>query len=129
MNNSGVHKTSVIVSILAEGGSITLFGRKKIDGLWEFRRSVNDQTPTFLDDEDGGSEIKHGTPAVDSWEKAVVLLDKYPWAFLAGREVHPEFRDRVWNEVSKRLKGRRETQAAHALERWAKVCGADFERP
>jgi hypothetical protein len=46
--------TEVIVSIAAEGGSITLLGRKGPYLHWQFARGLNDQTPTFLTDEDAG---------------------------------------------------------------------------
>jgi hypothetical protein len=42
---------------------------------------------------------------------------------LAGLEVHPEFRDRVWTEVNRRLQDANPDYAERARERWAEVCG------
>jgi hypothetical protein len=93
-------KTEKIVSIAAEGGSIVLYGQKSDKGEWQFSRGVEDQTPTFLDEGDGQSAaLKHTSRRVTTWEKALGLLHQYPWAMLAGMQVHPAFRERVWEEV------------------------------
>jgi hypothetical protein len=114
----------VIVEIGAEGGSITLFGQKEVGGDWRFCRCVDDQTPTFLSDGDGGGPpIEHSSDWVNSWSEAVELLDKYPWVMLSGQSVHPEFRERVWDEVLRRLEAQPESRRVRARQRWARVCG------
>lgn len=115
--------TEVIVSIGAEGGSITLFGHRDRNLDWHFARGINDQTATFLTEEDGaGPAIQHTSDWVNSWPDAVALLDRYPWALLSGLEVHAEFRERVWTEVKLRLQAEEPSQSDRARERWARVC-------
>ncbi|HEV7138178.1 MAG TPA: NAD-dependent deacylase [Steroidobacteraceae bacterium] len=115
----------VIVSIQAEGGSITLLGRRNSEGLWSYARKVGDQTPTLLDDEDGGRAMQSKSQWVTTWPKAVALLDRYPWAMLSGSEVHPEFRERIWSEVIQRLKANESASTDRARERWARACRRD----
>jgi hypothetical protein len=114
----------VIVDIPAEGGSITLYGRKDSKGEWIYSRGVNDQTPTLLNDDDGGgSAIAHSSAWVKSWPEALALLDRYPWAMLGGAAVHPEFCEHVWAEVTKRLQRQSGRRVQRAKERWSRACG------
>jgi len=112
-----------IIKIGAEGGSITLFGVRTKDGEWQFARAVNDQTPTFLDPDEGGSEIKHTSLWVKTWAEALRMLDRYPWARLNGMFVHPEFRQRLWEAVKDRLEGQEGDKVKRCLERWQQRCG------
>jgi hypothetical protein len=41
------------------------------------------------------SRIQHNSAAVDTWEAALKLLDKYPWFKLHPIRVHPEFRSKL----------------------------------
>jgi hypothetical protein len=117
-------KTEVIVGIAAEGAAITLCGWQDELGRWQFSRDVNDQTPTLLDEDDGGGPaISHSSARVDTWEAALALLDKYPWAMLAGMEVHPEFRERVWAAITARLSTQQSSRIEHTRARWARACG------
>lgn len=114
-----MNSPTVIIRILTEGGALTLFGQKDSQGAWHFCRSVNDQAPTLLDPQDGrGEPIQHTSGWVKTWPEAMALLDRYPWATLGGREVHPEFQRQVWVEVSRRLKDQEDPQAQRALARW-----------
>jgi len=67
-------KCEVIVEVLAEGGSITLYGIRNGPG-WIFARSVNDFTPELVDED----TILHKSARVESWGAALGLLDKYRW--------------------------------------------------
>lgn len=119
-----VDKPEVIVSIAAEGGSLTLFGRKDAKNAWKFSRGVNDQTPTLLEENDGGGQaVDHVSGWVSTWPDAVALLDRYPWAMLGGKEVHPEFRALVWTAVTQRLHDIGGSKANRAKARWARACG------
>lgn len=84
----------VIVKVLAEGGSVTLWGARTDTG-WKFYRAVNDQTPELIDE----PGIRHDSSWVESWSEAVALLDRYPWHRLHPQEVHPEFRTAVLETV------------------------------
>jgi hypothetical protein len=57
--------TEVIVSIAAEGGSITLFGQRDSNLDWRFARGVNDQTPSFLSTEEGHA----GAGLIPGWRQ------------------------------------------------------------
>jgi hypothetical protein len=108
----------------AEGGSITLVGQKNSRGGWRYARAVTDHTLTLLDEPDGGGSTSNSmTPWVKTWSEAVALLDRYPWALLPSIEVHPEFAERLWGEVTRRIKDRGGAQAARVSERWARACG------
>jgi hypothetical protein len=122
--DAAMKSPEVIVSVGAEGGSITLFGLKDLQNNWKFARGVDDQTPTLLTREDGGGPaINHESGWVSTWPEAMALLDRYPWAMLSGREVHPEFRERVWVEVNQRLQAK-DAHSDSARERWARACRA-----
>ena len=111
-----------LIKIGAEGGSITLFGVTTADGSWHYWRSTHDETPTYLDPEEGGDVIRHTSGWVDTWPEALVLLDRYPWARLSPMYVHPDFRSRVWEAVQERLEGEDGSQVQRSLERWGKRC-------
>lgn len=104
----------LILNVGADGGSVALYGREAELG-WIFRRHVADQTPMFI----GEESISHDSEAVETWTKAVRLLDRYPWASLFPTYVHPDFRTRVWREVCKRATKRRPREGE--LDRWLEV--------
>jgi hypothetical protein len=119
-----VSNTEVIVSIVAESGSIALIGNKGPELDWQFARGVKDQTPSFPTKEDGRTgAIRHTSDWVNTWPEAMALLDRYPWAMLKVQEVHPEFRARVWTEVNRRLDRVSPDYADSRRRRWAGVCG------
>jgi hypothetical protein len=123
-------KVEIILGIAAEGGSITLYGQKDYKGNWIFCRGVADHTPTFLSDDNGkGENISHSSAHVKTWEEAIALLDKYPWAMLSGIEVHSEFRDRIWSAVLKRLEDKNGERIKRTKARWAVLCGLDLDVP
>jgi hypothetical protein len=69
-----IQQNELILEIGADGGSIKLLGTRTPNG-WRFRRSVLDQTPALLTDEDRGdllSTIQHESDWVDSWEARAI---------------------------------------------------------
>lgn len=72
--------------MLTEGGSIELFGQRTSQG-WVFSREVIDQTPLLIDE----AEIRHRSNVVDSLEKGLALLDRYPWYHVRVRNMHADF--------------------------------------
>jgi hypothetical protein len=112
-----------IISISAEGGSIYLRGIKTSDGEWKCSRAVGDQTASFLSDDDGaGLPMDSRTEWVSTWSEALILLDRYPWAMPGASDVHPEFREQVWTEVTRRLRGRTGARANRARAKWIHAC-------
>lgn len=86
-----------VVQVLSEGGSIELFGRRTSQG-WLFSREVIDQTPLLIDE----AEIRHSSNVVDSLEKGLALLDRYPWYQMRVRNMHAEFAAEITAAIEKR---------------------------
>ena len=82
-----MNRSEVILELMAECGSITLYCARTPEG-WQFSRNVMDQTPMLLDE----PGIEHDSEEVKSWSAALKLLDKYPWHHFSPTQVHPEFR-------------------------------------
>jgi len=117
------HQPEVILQILAEGGSVTLFGLRDLRGGWQFARELTDATRTMLDEADQGeAKVQSRSDWVRTWAEAMALLDRYPWPMLQCREIHPEFRNQVWTEVTRRLQGKTGVQADNARKRWIRDC-------
>jgi len=107
----------VILEVGAEGGCITLFGiRDRND--WAFSLSTHDQTPNFINE----PVTIHDSEIVNSWEEALNLLDRYPWHKLYPLEVHPEFRNKVFEAVSTRIKLSTEDINPADLSEWTSLC-------
>lgn len=87
----------LILRVGADGGDISLSGIETGAG-WVFCRQVSDQTPMLIDE----PCIEHESEVARSWEAAIRLMDRYPWHRLSPRFVHPEFRERVWDEITRR---------------------------
>lgn len=103
-----------------EGGGVTLYG-SRTEGGWRYRVSYADQTPLMLDE----PEIRREYGWVDTWDEALAELDRQGWYRLPGVRVHPEFQQRVWMEIQKRLNGDSEypERSARVLARWRERCG------
>lgn len=86
-----------VVKVLSEGGSIELFGRRTSQG-WLFSQEVVDQTPMLIDE----AEIRHRSNVVDSLEKGLALLDRYPWYQMHVRNMHTEFAAEIAAAIAKR---------------------------
>jgi hypothetical protein len=103
-----MNKREVIVSVLTEGGSITLCGCREGE-TWLFARSTSES----IDEESAFTK----SDCVDSWNGALGLLDKYPWFKLTPEVVHPEFRELIWTAIQERLK-----DDSESTERWRAMC-------
>jgi hypothetical protein len=112
-----MNEDDVVLKVGAEGGDLTLLGRREGTG-WLFSLAVNDCSTSLLDDDDmeAGSDAHVTSKQVRTWEEALALLNCYPWAELYPIAVHPDFRDDVWKQVQVRLDGE-----AEQLEGWRRV--------
>jgi hypothetical protein len=94
-----------ILELGAEGGSLTLFGKRDAAGQWRFW-TQRDETAMIdlLDEEDlrGLGSLANTGESVSSLPEALALLDKHPWYRLTPLQVHPEFRLAILREVQKR---------------------------
>ena len=117
----------MILQVGAEGGDLTLLGRRGSDGVWEFTRATVDQSEQLFGE--SGSElapgpVRDGRGWTPDWEAALAMLDRYRWATLHPIEVHPEFRDRVRMAVEARLtKEAPGPWIEQAREKWADMLG------
>jgi hypothetical protein len=116
---------SVIVSLGAEGGGVELLGRRRAEGSWEFRRVTNDSSWAMLDEEMDPNPPVFVPTWVSTWNEAITLLDRYPWARLHPLVVHKDFRSDVLVEVTRRLLGTPGTRSDEQMAQWLAVCKDD----
>lgn len=117
----------VIVSIGGEGGSITLFGFKDIEGKWQFMLNTDESVMSDFDNTLTPEDVIRNSGIVSTWEGAIKLLDRYPWISLIPLEVHSEFRNKIWESIldhGKKLEGHQIPGWLKSLERWCEVCFA-----
>jgi hypothetical protein len=107
----------VILELMSEGGSITLYGARTPAG-WQFSRNVIDQTPMLLDE----PSTERGSGMAKSWSAALKLLDRYPWHHFSPTHVHPEFRRLAFDAVMTRYKAENR-EDNWVLPKWRCVCG------
>jgi hypothetical protein len=124
----GVEAVEVILDIGAEGGALTIEGSRTANG-WRFRAIRNEYALfDLLNEEDReGLEFWHQSDWVQSFEAALALLDQYPWHKLDPRQVHPDFKARIWAAVQERYRtdGR---SGPDRLDRWHRLCRGEGER-
>ncbi len=94
----------VIIEVGAEGGSLTIFGKRNAIGDWSFFSEKNEiALADLLTEEDrGGSTAFERSDDVNSFDEALKLLESYSLFHFNPRKVHPDFLDRVLLEVKKR---------------------------
>jgi hypothetical protein len=117
-----VGQAVTVLQVGAEGGDVTLFGRRRSDGEWQFARVTNDQSYALLGEVDFAASP---TPAIDSlkwvesWDEALQLMDRYPWARLHPVQVHPAFLEHVRLAVDARLvRAPPDRFTEYAREKW-----------
>jgi hypothetical protein len=97
-------QSEVILEVGAEGGTLTIFGKRNLKGDWQF--VINrDETALYemLSEEDQDDIIAcERSNYVSSFDEALKLFDSYPWYSFYPLKVHPDFLDRVLLEVTKR---------------------------
>ena len=111
-----IEANETVLAVGAEGGRLILDGARVGTG-WRFTLHVADQTPALLDEE----SIARHTRSVGSWEAALGLLARYPWHRFCPIEIHPEFRERIWQEVQRRHRGA-SARAASEMQSWRALC-------
>lgn len=118
-------KLEKIIVVGAEGGRITLFGRKREDGEWQFSRETDERTLMGMMPEDDreGLCFYSESDVVSGWEAGLELISRYPWTRLYPLYVHPEFADRVMQEVLK--PNDIFDLNDHHLEYWQRVCAGE----
>ena len=118
-------KREIILQASGAGILITLYGIKKKIGKWKFSLESDEGTMAdFLleEDEDLLPLLYSQSKYVDTWDKALDLLDKCPWTRFIPQKVHTEFRELVWSAVQKRKPKRLKDWERLPLEKWKQVC-------
>jgi hypothetical protein len=111
----------IILQAAGVGIMVTLFGVRVEGGKWKFFLDNDEGTMAdFLDEEDADvlPKLRTKSEFVDTWDKALALLDRYPWRCFVPKEVHPEFRDLVWSAVQAREPKENEGIKRHIYEGW-----------
>ena len=87
-----------VLEVGAEGGSVTLVGRRFASGAWQFARITADQTEALY----GEADVELPEPPsvdmlewVEEWDAGLQLINRYPWAKSYPLEVHAAFRESV----------------------------------
>jgi len=111
-----------LISIGAEGGFIEVHGKGGEPPHAEFRVTVVDQTPTFLNDDEGGAPSKRDSGWLPNWSAAIVWLSRYPWPHLAGLHVDPSVADDVWAALQAIIARGGPPVRGRTLQRWREVC-------
>ena len=110
-----------ILEILAEGGSIRLFGERRDKG-WLFTLDVADNFAAMV-----GPEALQPFAPTESWSEVLQLLNPYPWHDFHPEMVHPEFRQDVMAALSsRRSQGDSDSFAAKA---WNDACDSSTGTP
>lgn len=117
----------VIVEVGAGGGTISLLGRRNLDGTWHFMRKTNESFHSAIlsdEDKEGISfETSHGS--VQTIAEGLELLNKYPWHQLYPLRVHPEFQQSVYDTVIELTKA--DGGKNRNLYEWKIECGVPLD--
>ena len=113
----------VILEIGAECGSLTIYGICDPECGWRFT-TVRDETALrdiLPEDEQEGLEFYERSGYVVSLVEALGLLECYPWHKLYPLQVHPEFRQRIFDTVISRYASEGSPND-HRIGRWEERC-------
>lgn len=115
----------MILLVGAEGGGVSLRGRKLDDG-WHFLLRYSDQTPAMLDEDP--IEVREWTT---DWDDALRFLDAHRWERLQPIYVHPEFTAKVLEAILPRIGkayGTRPDMRDRLAARWMDRCAGAADR-
>lgn len=111
----------IILQAMGVGILVTLYGVRVDGDKWKFLFDKDEGTMAdFLLEEDADllPMLHTRSEYVDTWDKALSLLDRYPWTRFVPGEVHPEFRDLIWSAVQSRKPRRPEGHELDSYEEW-----------
>lgn len=110
-----------VLSVAGEGGGIDLVQEE--GGAGRFRIVMVDQTPTFLDELEGGAASRRDSGWLATWEEAIEFFGQWPWPMLHPVYVAPAYADRVLAAIPKVMERKRLSERHFRKERWLRVCG------
>jgi hypothetical protein len=100
MSEDEIDGVETILEVGAEGGAITLRGRRDARGAWQFQVSIQEGGLWELIDEEPPDRTAEEAPWVDSWDGALSELGRNPWPKLCPLVVHPDFADAILDAVT-----------------------------
>jgi hypothetical protein len=129
MTEIEIGRVETILEVGAEGGSITMRGRRDSRGAWKFHVSTSEAALLdLLDGEAPGPPPMVSTPEgvrwIDSWDGALADLGRYPWPKLRPLAVHPEFARVILDAVTTQ-----EGIGAREVKRWRTLIASSRSRP
>lgn len=110
-----------LLSVAGEGGSIDLMQEEA--GAGRFRVVMLDQTPTFLEEDEGGAASKRDSGWLATWEEAIEYFGTWPWPMLVPKYVDPAVADRVLAAIPPALQRKNLPERHFGKDRWLRVCG------
>jgi hypothetical protein len=115
IKRSQMEQCETILEVGAEGGSLTIYGIRTTSGSL-FSEEVIDHTPEMIDE----PGIRYKLNSLETWDAALNRLDRYRWFRLCPLQVHPEFKDTVFDAVISRFKA--DDQVDPPLHNWSRLC-------
>jgi len=113
-----------VLIVAGEGGGINMV--REEGGQGRFRVFMADQTPTFLDDSNGGgSTVRRDSGWLPTWEVAIAYFSRWPWPMLVPRKVDPQFADSVLTALTQVAQERNLTICSYRIQDWRKACSPD----
>ncbi len=117
-----------VLIVAGEGGGIRMVQEE--GGQRRFRVFMADQTPTFLDNSDGGGPALHKDSGwLPTWEAAIAYFSKWPWPMLVPRKVDPQFADRVLTALTQVAQEKNLTIRSHRMQDWREACSPNGSTP
>lgn len=125
MNDSLDQKTTVILEVGAEGGALTIEGRRDHSGAWRFRYVRDERTlDDLLPGEFSADDLYETSRWVSTLDEAVASIDRWPWARLYALRVHPDFAAQILEVVRARLQTVGAPERSRLWDRWREVVAA-----
>lgn len=120
-------KHEIILEVGAEGGTISLLGIQNSNGTWWFTRDRNESfhADMLSENDQGGLGFQSRDGVVGTFPEALNLLKEYPWHQLHPLTVHPDFRQSVFDTVSKLTE--KDGGINRNLGIWKAQCGMPIE--
>jgi hypothetical protein len=116
-------KPRLLISIAAEGGALAVYGKAIDSRDCRYKVLLTHQTPSFLDEEAAGANIRRDSGWLPSWSAAMKSLSRYPWPQFAGMFVDPSVRQAVWAAIQDYQRHAPQPVRDGALKGWRKACG------
>jgi hypothetical protein len=112
----------LLIAIGAEGGSFALYADTSDPARPRYKVMLVDQTPLFLNEDEGGPVIRRDSGWLPTWTAAMESLSRYPWPHLVGSYVDPAVASDVWHALQDYVERTGRPIRVSAWERWREAC-------